>query len=178
MYVADFCNNGILLCCKFSTGNNSNNGNWINISFIVCILSNCANHMIYEIYCDGACEPKNPGGVATFGYAIYLDNTLIDFDYGEICRGNGATNNVAEFWAVIKALENKNLQERENIIIYSDSKLIINTLSGRWRLHKPHLQKLFKKAKNLENRFTKVKYKWIPREKNFEADNLSRRPYL
>jgi len=134
--------------------------------------------MKYKIYCDGSIEPVNPGGIATFGYIIYLGETLIDYDYGEICRGEGATNNVAEYSAVIKALENENLEANTEVIIYSDSQLVVNTMSGTWGIHKAHLRKLANEILALKEKFRIVYYKWIPREQNFEADNLSRKAYL
>ena len=61
----------------------------------------------YTIFFDGACEPVNPGGVATWGFVVYKDNNLIHADCG--IAGTpfsiNSTNNFAEYTALIKALE-------------------------------------------------------------------------
>ncbi|WP_243674943.1 hypothetical protein [Vulcanisaeta distributa] len=55
----------------------------------------------------GACEPKNPGGVGTYGFLILDEkgNTIHE-GYGIACEpGPGCTNNIAEYTGLVKALE-------------------------------------------------------------------------
>ena len=57
------------------------------------------------IYFDGLCRPKNPGGVATYGYVIYKDGEKVKSGFGVIGSGAGMTNNVAEYSALKRAAE-------------------------------------------------------------------------
>jgi ribonuclease HI len=57
-----------------------------------------------SVFCDGLCEPRNPGGWACWAWLALDDSgSLVARDYGCCARG-GATNNVAEYAAVIAAL--------------------------------------------------------------------------
>jgi ribonuclease HI len=49
------------------------------------------------IYFDGLCYPKNPGGVAAYGYLVYRDEELLWKGFGGVGQGRGMTNNVAEY---------------------------------------------------------------------------------
>jgi ribonuclease HI len=139
--------------------------------------SDVANAMI-EVYVDGLCEPVNPCGTATFGYVIKRGNATIDSGYGIIGKGEGMTNNVAEYNALIRALERiKQLNlDNEKIIIKSDSKLVVNQMKKSWKTKAPLVLPLFKKAETLVKGMDLV-FEWIPREKNTEADELSRSAY-
>lgn len=134
---------------------------------------------LYKIYCDGACEPHNPGGIAAWGFVIYQEDKKIFENFGIACSGKGATNNVAEYKAIISALEylvNNNLIDSQ-VEILSDSKLAINQLNGYWNITKPHLRHLVSEVHKLITPFQKVAFQWIPREKNTEADFLSKQVY-
>ena len=74
------------------------------------------------IYFDGLCRPKNPGGVATYGYLIYRDGEKIKRGYGVVGSGPGMTNNVAEYSALKQAAEwvSQNIPDNE-IVIKGDS---------------------------------------------------------
>ena len=81
-------------------------------------------------------------------------------------RAGDLTNNELEYLALIYALEYiKNINYTEDIIIHSDSKLIVNQVNGGWRVTTEKLLPLYKKcrAKFSDN----IKLKWVPREKNF-----------
>jgi ribonuclease HI len=137
-----------------------------------------------EVWIDGLCEPKNPGGTACYGYVIKRDGETVDKDYGVIGTGEGMTNNVGEYTALIRALEKIRSLEliKEKIIVRSDSKLVafamgIDPSTGRsWKIKGPHVLPLFDKAKTLA-RGMDITFKWIPREENKEADELSRIAY-
>jgi len=129
------------------------------------------------IFFDGLCEPTNPGGVATYGYAIYQDGKSIKKGCRVIGEGHGMTNNLAEFSALKRALEWINEQNiNDDIVVKGDSMLVINQMRREWRVKSatskffvPIIQKLLKN-KN-------VKFIWIPRDQNVEADMLSRVAY-
>jgi ribonuclease HI len=132
---------------------------------------------VHRIYFDGACGPVNPGGVATFGWRFIAPNgRTLASDHGEVCRGPGATNNVAEWHALLRAL--RFLADRGwrgRLQIYGDSRLVINQLTGRWKCHKGHLRRYRDACLNLLRRMG-WRASWIPREQNAKADMLSRRP--
>jgi ribonuclease HI len=88
------------------------------------------------------------------------------------------TNNQAEYSGVIAALELiKNILLAKNKVslldFYLDSDLIVNQLSGKYKIKSPELAALAIKAKNLEKEISvSVTYKYIPREQNKTADKI------
>jgi len=129
------------------------------------------------IYFDGLCEPKNPGGIATYGYVILKDGLAIKKGCRTIGEGAGMTNNVAEYSALLRAMEWINTEKiNEDITIKGDSQLVINQMKGIWQ-NKSETSKHFVPIINKLIKNRKVKYQWIPREENSEADMLSRVAY-
>lgn len=131
------------------------------------------------VNCDGLCEPENPGGTACYGWVAYRGREKIGEGYGVVCSGPEATNNVAEYTAVIKALEwlLKNGFAGEEIEVRSDSQLAMYQLQGFYAVRSPRILPLYQKVVSLARKFKKVKFRWVPRELNEEADALSRRAY-
>ena len=130
------------------------------------------------VYCDGACEPKNPGGVATYGWVAYWKDQERARDCGVVCEGPGATNNVAEYSALINALKffvSKNFAGP--LTVRSDSQLLVNQMAGKWEVRAPSIIPYYSEAKKLANHFDQIHYEWIPREKNGTADQLSKKAY-
>ena len=129
-----------------------------------------------KIFVDGLCEPVNPGGIACFGYVIYEGDSKLTENCG-VVDTSYPTNNVAEYTAAIEALLWVQSQKRDDpITIFSDSQLLVYQMNGFYSVSAPRIIPLYKKLSALlKNR--KVKFRWIPREKNQEADNLSRRAY-
>lgn len=134
--------------------------------------------MSYTVYADGLCEPVNPMGVACFGYVIYLNGLKLAQGYGKIDHPS-PSNNVAEYRAVIEALAwlIHNDKYDKPLTICSDSQLLIYQLNGYYQVKAPRLIPLFKEVCHLIKQFPKVKFKWVSREMNKEADALSRRAY-
>ncbi|MFM7014012.1 MAG: bifunctional RNase H/acid phosphatase [Actinomycetota bacterium] len=84
-----------------------------------------------------------------------------------------ATNNVAEYRALIFALERSfELDAKATIEVRMDSKLVIEQMSGRWKIKHPDMQILARKAQSLIAG-RQVEFIWIPREKNSRADELA-----
>ena len=108
--------------------------------------------MKLKIYTDGASRGNpGPGAIA-----------FIIMEGGKVVKEHShyigkCTNNVAEYRALIAALERANKAGNE-IECYSDSKLIIHQLRGDYKVKKPHLKQLFEKVKSLERKFKAVKY--------------------
>lgn len=128
---------------------------------------------------DGACGPINPGGVGCYGWVLYDPNgDLHDDGHGVCGEGPGSTNNVAEFMALIEGLKAVNTVKATSLICRGDSKLVVQTVMGKWRCKKPHLQKLCMEAKRLLTEAADVALvEWMPREQNTAADALSRQAH-
>jgi len=139
------------------------------------------------VYFDGLCEPVNPGGVATYGFVAYWDDgdgpLPLRRESGLVavgCLGQDATNNVAEYTALIRALE---FLAREGLTladlsVRGDSMLVIRQLQGIYSVSSPRLIPLHARASALLSTFRRAELRWVPRELNAEADALSREAYL
>lgn len=83
-----------------------------------------------------------------------------------------ATNNQAEYKALISALETAKTLGATEITAFMDSELIVKQLKGEYRVRDAGLSPLFLKVHNLRAGFKKFFATHIPREKNKEADKL------
>jgi ribonuclease HI len=93
-----------------------------------------------------------------------------------LARGIGvATNNVAEYTAAIEGLQHAASIGAGSVTLRSDSKLLIEQLSGRWRVKNPTLIRLHQEARKVLGGFESVKLEHVPREFNREADRLANR---
>ena len=92
----------------------------------------------------------------------------------EIGKGIGdATNNVAEYTAAIEGLKRARDLGATRVRLRSDSQLLINQLSGVYRVKTPHLQPLHRQVRSLAAGFAEIKFEHVPREQNKEADRLA-----
>jgi ribonuclease HI len=119
------------------------------------------------IYTDGGAR-GNPGPAA-------IGAVVGEKKYAEYI--GKATNNVAEYKAVIFALKKaKHLlggkADKTEIEIRMDSELVVRQLSGIYRIKEDDLKILFADVHNLEFDFKEISFIHIPREKNKEADKL------
>jgi len=120
------------------------------------------------IYTDGGAR-GNPGP-AGIGVVIYDQNKKL---ISEISQYLGeATNNQAEYQAVIIALEKAKKIGAEEINLFSDSELMISQLKGDFKVKNKELGSLFVKIWNLKQSFKKVKFHHLPRAENKRADQL------
>jgi ribonuclease HI len=84
-----------------------------------------------------------------------------------------ASNNVAEYSGLLAALEMAHEIDPDCwILAKMDSKLVVEQMSGRWKIKHEDMQRLAAKARGIVNP-RRVKYQWIPRELNKDADRLS-----
>lgn len=121
------------------------------------------------VACDGASR-GNPGP-AGIGVQITDDDGTV---VAEIARGLGvATNNQAEYTAVIEGLRRALELGATRVTLRSDSRLLVEQLSGRFRVKNPTLQRLHKEVRDVAARFEGVEYEHVPRERNTEADRLA-----
>jgi ribonuclease HI len=119
-------------------------------------------------FTDGACL-GNPGPMG-IGIVVYRDGFMVE-QLSEYI-GDG-TNNVAEYRAVIKALETAHGMGETEIHIKSDSELVVKQLNREYKVKDPELVPLRKEVERLCTGM-KVSFEHIPREKNGKADALSK----
>ncbi len=125
---------------------------------------------------DGVCEPKNPGGHGAYGTHIQFgsDESLNRGVY--VGQGDAISNNVAEYKGFISILEIliAGKRNREPIIIRGDSKLVIEQMSGRWRMRQGIYLPFAYEAQKLFKKFKKTALEWIPRDENMICDKLAK----
>jgi ribonuclease HI len=140
-----------------------------------------------QVYFDGLCQPYNPGGIACYAFVILAEKGHTQKQqqysgYGLAAEpfSDNATNNVAEYMGIIKALEwllEKNNYDNQGIIVRGDSQLVISQLNGKYKVRAVKIIPLYQKAKSLLSKFKDIKIEWIPRDNNKEADKLSNKAY-
>jgi probable phosphoglycerate mutase len=99
-------------------------------------------------------------------------------DTGEILaeRSGGlgmTTNNVAEYTGLIEGLAAARDVGASDVVVRMDSRLVIEQMSGRWQIKHPGLRPLAAQAASLVHDFAEVRFEWIPRERNMQADALA-----
>lgn len=133
--------------------------------------------MDFVINTDGASK-GNPGP-SSYGYIIKNRGGAIVHQEGVLI--GITTNNVAEYTAVLKALEYivKRFFRKapHKIEVVADSKLVVEQLSGRYKIKSPNLLPLFDKIKTLEIEVGTVFYRSVPRAENYIADRLANLPF-
>lgn len=134
-----------------------------------------------EVYFDGLCQPVNPGGIACYAFLIKRDGKTVHKERGLAAEpfSKEATNNAAEYTALIKALEwlvDNGLQS-ETVRARGDSRLVTSQMKGEFKVKAKSVIPLFQKAALLRAKFSKITFEWVPREQNREADKLSEAAY-
>lgn len=123
------------------------------------------------VYCDGGSRGNpGPSGIG----AIVLDpSTDPPETLATVSETIGiATNNVAEYRALIAGLEAATLVSRGAIEVRADSQLMIRQLEGAYRVKNPGLRPLWEQARQLLLLFESVTLTHVPREENTVADAL------
>jgi ribonuclease HI len=121
-----------------------------------------------EVFLDGGSR-GNPGPGA-LGVVIQDADGEVVKEYSEFL--GETTNNIAEYTAVIRALELADDLGADEVKIFGDSQLVVRQLTGVYKIKAPHILQLIKVVKENEKRFKSVEYVHIPREENVEADRL------
>jgi ribonuclease HI len=123
------------------------------------------------IYCDGGAR-GNPGPAA-IGAVVLDPSTSPPTRLATVSENIGvATNNVAEYRALIAALEAAREFPARRVRIRADSQLIVRQLEGSYRVKQPHLRPHFERAKALLAEYDDVDLAHVRREENAEADAL------
>lgn len=124
-------------------------------------------------YFDGSTLLSNPGVV---GAGAWLEFTNGYRTGRSESTGQIGTNNEAEYRGLILLLETAIAFGCRRLTVRGDSRLVINQMTGVWRVSKPELRVLFDVAKLLEGRIPEgVTYEWTPRGRNSNADRMSRK---
>ena len=113
----------------------------------------------------------NPGP-AGYGAVVWSDDHGTVLAEGKLSIGR-ATNNVAEYRGLIAGLEEAAKLGATDVDVFMDSKLVVEQMSGRWKVKHPDIAPLHQQATALSTRFDHITYAWIPRAKNSHADRLA-----
>jgi broad specificity phosphatase PhoE/ribonuclease HI len=114
----------------------------------------------------------NPGPA---GYGAVVRDAGTGQVLAEISESIGvATNNVAEYSGLIAGLRAAaELGPGAEVAVRMDSRLVVEQMSGRWKIRHPDIQPLAASAARLARRFARVSYTWVPRARNAHADRLA-----
>ena len=125
------------------------------------------SHLV--IYVDGASR-GNPGPAA-FGMVIRDDSGKAVKSAGQ--RIGSVTNNVAEYFGLIFALQEALMLRADEVEIRTDSELVAKQFSGEYKIKDTILKALSLIVKHLERGFKLVRVVHVPREENTDADGLA-----
>jgi len=120
------------------------------------------------IHTDGGA--RNNPGPAGIGAVLYDENKQVVKEISEYI--GEATNNQAEYKAVIRAMEEARKLNASELEFYLDSELVVKQLNREYKVKNKELAPLFMKVYNLSQGFRKVTFKHVIRERNKEADAL------
>jgi len=121
-----------------------------------------------ELYTDGGSR-GNPGPAAV-GVVCYKNKEIV-FEIAEYI--GEATNNIAEYRALIAGLEELTRQELTgDVTVFLDSELVVKQMNGQYRVKDAKLQPLYGILQDLCQNFKAISFHHIPREKNKQADKL------
>jgi ribonuclease HI len=121
---------------------------------------------VKTFYIDGSGEA--PDGKGSGWAFVYEDQNL-----ERVKRIDHLTNNEAEYLGLIAVL--KYVSRGSCVLIFTDSALVSNQLTGKFRVTAPRLKELLDEAKTLmEERDLEVEVRWIPRERNLAGKLLDR----
>ena len=114
----------------------------------------------------------NPGPA---GYGAVIRDANSGEVLAERYESLGATtNNVAEYRGLIAGLETAaDLAPGADVQVRMDSKLVVEQMSGRWKIKHPAMQPLASRASAAARRLGRVSYEWVPRAQNAHADRLA-----
>jgi ribonuclease HI len=122
---------------------------------------------LLTIHIDGASR-GNPGPAA-FAYVIARDGQPV-VEEAE-CLGR-TTNNIAEYTALVRALERAAALGGKRLFVRSDSELLVKQMNGLYQVKNDKIRALYDEARRLRSRFAAVSIAHVPRAENSRADRL------
>jgi ribonuclease HI len=124
-----------------------------------------------RLHVDGASR-GNPGEAGFGVHVTAPDGSEVASLFGYL---GTATNNVAEYQALLHGLRFALARGASSVEVFSDSELLVRQIEGRYRVKHPGLQPLHREAQSLLAHFAQSRVAHVPREKNREADALANR---
>jgi ribonuclease HI len=121
-----------------------------------------------KLFTDGGAR-GNPGPAA-YGYVLESEDGALLAAHGEAI--GTATNNVAEYTALLAGLEKALELGVDELEVVSDSELLVKQMRGEYKVRKPALRKLSAQAASLAGELGSVSYTAVRREHNELADQL------
>jgi ribonuclease HI len=126
-------------------------------------------------YIDGLVQPRNPG-IGIYAFVIYDGRKRLAEGSG--LAGRDVTSNFAEYTALAEALKKlRALGAEGDVLIRSDSKLLVGQMSEGWKVKGGLYVEKLKEVRDLMREFGSIRFEWVPREQNQEADLLTRVEY-
>jgi ribonuclease HI len=119
--------------------------------------------MIYTNSDGGARGNPGPGAI---GILVRKEGKILIRYSAKI--GNFVTNNIAEYEALIKALELASTFTKDEVTCILDSELVVKQLLGEYKVRNPRLMELFLRVQRLQERFNKIRYLYVSRENKFQ----------
>ena len=121
-----------------------------------------------RLFTDGGAR-GNPGPAA-FGYVLEAEDGTVLAAHGEAI--GVATNNVAEYRALVAGLEKALELAVDDLDVVSDSELLVKQMRGEYRVKNEALRELSQRAAAVARRIGRVRYTAVRREHNELADRL------
>jgi len=123
--------------------------------------------------------PQNPGGYMGAGVVIHETNEEPHYIHKGYKKDGSNSNNKAEYLALEIALDKLRYEHDKDVFIYGDSNLVIQQMSGKWKIKGGMYSEIAFRCQSklewlLQNQELQITFKWIPREKNTVADELSK----
>tara|TARA_B100000427_G_scaffold259509_1_gene223637 strand:- start:186 stop:716 length:531 start_codon:yes stop_codon:yes gene_type:complete len=128
---------------------------------------------IFSLFTDGACQFNDEYEPVNAGIGVVLkknDKTILEFSDNIGIK----TNNEAEYFALIKGIELCIKNGVKNILIYADSELVVKQVNREYKVKNDRMNYLFNEVSNLLSKLDSWSLNHILRDKNSEADELSK----
>lgn len=123
----------------------------------------------WKLQFDGGAR-GNPG-VGGAGAVLYKNNLEQWSD--KLYLGENITNNQAEYKGLICGLKHVSTLDLPNLLVEGDSNLVINQVSGAWKVKNDELKILHGEVSEFTNKIKNIQFQHIPRKKNKRADQLA-----
>lgn len=132
---------------------------------------------LIEVWYDGACEPVNPGGHGGGGYIIKRNGYEMHRGMIYLPAGPEISNNVAEYSGIREALKWMIETKHTNhaVLVRGDNMMSVMQMAGKWKAKRGRYIPLYLECRELAKNFRNITFMWIPREKNGEADEISKK---
>lgn len=121
------------------------------------------------LHFDGGCRAYGRGGPV--GFAAILSVSGEEHVLGELLQ-TGATHNAAEYNGLLAGLTRALALGVTDLKVYGDSRIVVHQAAGRWKVKSETLRELHARAQELAERFDRITFEWVPRDRNAEADRL------